>query len=266
MRAAWIAVVSVSWCAALALQPMPAARAAEAPAVASAGPLAAYASGRFLEAADVAGRSSAPGDRALAARALLAASVLSEPAHRGALLSEAEAQARAALAADPQSVDARLQLAMALGLKGRRASLGEALRRGYASEAKRLIDEAAARAPNDPWAWALLGGWNLEVVRRGGKFGARLYGASTAKGLAAFERARALAPHDAVISLHYAAALLGVDAERFGPRAGTLLATAIAAPAPDVFTARMRAEAEMTFAALNRDGPAAAAARIQGRI
>ncbi|MBU6372229.1 MAG: hypothetical protein KJS97_05820 [Alphaproteobacteria bacterium] len=263
MRAAWFALVLV--CLSGAIAPPPIAHAAETQRAAS-GPLAAYASGRFLEAAEAAARSPTAEDRALAARALLAACVLEQPDRRSGLVAAAEAQARAALAADPDSVDARLQLAMALGLKGRRASLGEALRRGYASEAKRLIDEATLRDPSEPWGWALLGGWNLEVVRRGGRLGARIYGASTAKGLAAFERAHALAPQDPVISLHFAAALLGVDAQRYGPRAQALLATAIAAPAPDAFTARMRAEAETTYAALTRDGPAVAAARIQGRI
>lgn len=263
MRAAWIAVVVACWVGAVSL-PCPA-QAAELRMAAS-GPRAAYASGRFLEAAEAAGRSPSAEDRTLAARALLAACVLTDPEQRSGLVVAAETQARAALAADPSSVDARLQLAMALGLKGRRASLGEALRRGYASEAKRLIDEAAAAAPGEPWAWALLGGWHLEVVRRGGRIGARLYGASTAKGLAAFEHAHGLAPNDAVISLHYAAALLGVDPERYGPRARELLATAMASPAPDAFTAHMRREAGATYGALTREGPAVAAARIQGRI
>ena len=225
----------------------------------------AYASGQFMEAAETAGRSANAGDRALAARALLAECILTQ-SQRPDLVDAAATHARAALKADPDSVEARLQLAMAIGLKGRAASASEALRNGYASEGKRLIDEALARAPHEPWAWALLGGWNLEVVRRGGRLGARLYGASTAKGIAAFERARALAPDDPVIALHQAAALLGVDPVRFGDQARVALTAAAAAPADNVFERRMQDEARHLSALMATDGPVAAGRRAQSRL
>lgn len=230
-------------------------------------PAMAYASGRFMEAADLAGQSTRADDRALAARALLAQSILTADPHaRAALVTSAEREARAALVADPNSVEARLQLAMAIGIKGRRASIGEALRHGYAGDGKRLIDEAVALSPREPWAWALLGGWHLEVVRRGGRVGARLYGASTQKGLAAFEQARRLAPNDPAIGLHYAAALLGVDAVKYAPQVRDVLAAAAAAPADDAFQSRMQDEARRLGAILATQGPLAAASTAQSRL
>jgi len=240
--------------------------ASSARAAPSAAPLAAYTSGRFLEAAETAGRSPLPEDRALAARALLAACVMAGAGRRDDLLDEAAVQARAALKGDPRSVEARLQLAMALGIKGRRSSVAEALRHGYAQEGKRLIDEALALSPNEPWAWALLGGWNLEIVRRGGRLGARLYGASIARGVAAFTRAGELAPNDPGIALHFAAALLGVDPVGRSVEARGALARASGAPDADAFAGHLRAEARRVAAVFDAAGPRAAAADAQTRL
>jgi len=232
----------------------------------SAVPLAAYQAGRFIEAADAAARLPGPDDRALAARALIAECVVTAPNCDIDLVDRAQDNALAALAADPTNVEARLQLAMAIGIKGRRAGLAEALRFNYAGQGKRLVDQAVTLAPDEPWAWALLGGWNLEIVRRGGRIGGRFYGASIAKGAAAFDRARALAPDDPAIGLHYAAALLGIDPIRYADRARAILAAASNAPAPDAFSRRMRDEARRVALVMADQGPAAAAAQAQSRL
>ena len=97
--------------------------------------------------------------------------------------------ARAALALNPDSVDARLQLAVVYGMRGRRASLAEAFARNYAPRGRRLIDEALALAPDSAEAEAVLGAWHLEIIRRSGRVGALAYGARVEQGIAAFERA-----------------------------------------------------------------------------
>jgi hypothetical protein len=219
-----------------------------------------YAAGNYMAAADLAEQRRSPESLAFAARALMAECVVSRDETRIIALSErAEAAARAALTLDSEAVEARLQYAIALGVRGRHASLTEAWRRGYARRGKDLIDEAIAIDPNNAWGHALLGGWNLEVIRRGGRAGAVAYGARESAGIAAFERARALAPDDPMIALHYAIALLELDSERHGVRAGELLAAATALPARDAFEARALANARRVARVLEADGADAAA-------
>ena len=149
-----------------------------------------YAAGEYAAAADIAQRESHSAESlAFAARAALAACVVD--GEDEAMLQQAERSARAALALNPDSVDARLQLAVVYGMRGRRASLAEAFARNYAPRGRRLIDEALALAPDSAEAEAVLGAWHLEIIRRSGRVGAIAYGARVEEGIAAFERARA---------------------------------------------------------------------------
>ncbi len=214
----------------------------------------AYVEGAFLEAASLGEAQGRADDLALAARALLAEAVTGNPADIDGLLARAEANARRALAADQTSTEARLQLAAAMGMKARRATIGEAMRKGYASEGRALVRAAVAEAPREAWAHALEGGWNLEVVRRGGNVGATYYGASVRAGRAAFDRARALAPDDAIIAYQYAVALLELDPERYGDEATRLLAAASACRPGDAFEMRVKAKAASVAAALSARG------------
>lgn len=218
--------------------------------------------GAFLEAASLGEAQGRADDLALAARALLAEAVTGDPtgdpADIAVLLARAEANARRALAADPSNTEARLQLAVAIGMKGRRAPIAEAVRHGYAGEGRVLVRAAIADAPREAWGHALEGGWNLEVVRRGGSVGAAYYGASVRAGRAAFERARALAPDDAIIAYQYAVALLELDPERYGDEATRLLAAASACRPGDAFEMRVKAKAASVATALSARGPDAA--------
>jgi hypothetical protein len=184
-----------------------------------------FADGRYVAAAEIAQRQTRSAEAlAFSARSLIAACVT----HSGcedltSMLAQAERGARDALALDAGSVDARLQLAAISGIRGRRASLTQAFAGGYAPRGKRLIDEALRIAPDNAEAQALLGVWHLEVLRRGGALGAIIYGANLNLGLAAFDRARALAPDNPVIALHYAVALLLLDAPRYRARVTQML-------------------------------------------
>ncbi len=218
-----------------------------------------YAAGNFVAAADVAQREPNSSSLAFAARALLAACVTTrDPARIEPLIDRAEEAAQAALTLDPESVEARLQYAVALGVRGRRASIPEAMRHRYAGRGRDLIEEALERAPNDPWAHALMGGWHLEVLRRGGRSGAMLYGARLADGIIEFERARALAPHDPLITLQYAMALIELDAEAHEDRARNLFAAAARMRARDALEVRAQAQGARVARALNEGGPEAA--------
>lgn len=240
------------WCAAALIWPC----AAEPPRAA----VRSYVAGNFLAAAEIAERGRSSESLAFAARALMA-QCLSAPdrAAMAPLAERAEAAARDALALDPDSVDARLQLALALGVRGRLAPLREAVAHRYAPRGRDLIEEALDRAPNEPWAHALLGGWHLEILRRGGRAGAVAYGARLNTGIAEFERARTLAPADPIILLHYAVALIQLDAERHAARITRLLEAADSMRADDAFEAHALRQARMLSVALAEGGPTAAA-------
>jgi hypothetical protein len=243
----------------LALAIAPAARASETA-------RALYRDGDFLAAAAQAEADGGADDLALAARALLALCVTQpDRADVDALITRAIRLSERALSRDPASVPARLQLAAALGMRGRRASIREAMRAGYAPRGRRLIEEAIRAAPDEPWAQALLGGWHLEVLRRGGRWGALLYGARLNEGMAAFDRARALAPQDPAIAVQYGAALLALDARRYASRAASLFSAAGVCVARDALERYLMAAAERLNAIISQSGALAAqsaAARV----
>lgn len=226
----------------------------------------AYEQGAFLAAATLAEADGGADDLALAARALLAEVVTGDPADMDALLVRAETNARRALTVDADNVEARLQLAVAIGMQGRRATIGEAMRKGYAHEGRTLVRAAVRDAPREAWAHALDGGWNLEVVRRGGLMGAAYFGASVAAGRAAFERARRLAPDDPLIAYQYAVALLELDAARYGADALELLEAARMCRAGDAFERRVQARAGLVAQTLRAQGAPAAIRKATGRF
>ncbi len=219
-----------------------------------------YAAGDYLAAAASAEAQASPTALVFAARARMAACMTSP--HRrevDAWLAQAEHSAAEALSLDPTSVDARLQLAFTIGAGARRVSMPEAVARNYAPRGRRLIQEALARAPDHAEAHALLGAWHLEVLRRGGRAGAALYGARLETGIAEFERARDLAPTDALIAIEYAVALLQLDPDRFAPNAAALLGEAEdIIPSPDAFEAHARSQARHIAQVLAQEGPHAA--------
>lgn len=193
-----------------------------------------YATGEFVAAADLADTQPSAASRAFASRALVAACAEARSdAAIAALLTRAESSAREALALDARSVDARLQLALVYGMEGRRASLAQAFAGRYASRGKHLIDQALELEPSNAHAHAMLGAWNLEVVRRGGHIGALMYNARADAGVAEFQRAQQLAPDDMLIPLHFAIALLALDPNAYGARAGRLLRDVLAATPRD---------------------------------
>lgn len=226
----------------------------------------AYAAGDFRQAAALAGLEDNAEAQTLSARALLAEAVTSDTAPVDRLLDQAERQSRRAVDLAPQNLEARIVLAWTLGVKGRRAPIREAIARGYAVEGRRLIDFVLERDPGNAWAQALDGAWNFEILRRGGAAGAVYYGARRSRGVAAFDRARTLAPGDPVVAFQYAVALLELDGAAAAPQARRLLAVAGACTTQDAFEARIARAARDAAQVLAANGPEAAVREASGRI
>src|SRR5262249_20461434 len=142
----------------------------------------AYNAGQFAEAAKLGEAEATAEGLTTAAQALLAQRVAMPKASAAgdALVDKAIADAKAAIAKDPNAVEARVQASFGLGLKARRLSTMAALRAGYGDQSKKLINEALKISPNNGWAWAMRGGWHFEIVRRGGGATASMMGASVA--------------------------------------------------------------------------------------
>ena len=178
--------------------------------------LIAFTEGRYDEAAQLLDQSSSPDNLAFAARSLLAdamsaADYVPPEAH----LDRAEMYARDALQADPNHIEARLQLAIALSLKARPLSTREAMRTGYGEQAKALVDGVLEDDPDNAYAHGFLSVWHIEVRRRGGAIGASVMGASVKKGRAHYQTAIAQSPGDASIHWQYARALTALNAKKF---------------------------------------------------
>lgn len=195
----------------------------------------AFAAGEFAKAADEARKLDTGMAAAFAARAALAqGDFVASPSERRPVFVSAEADARRALARDPESVEGHLCLALALGFLGRIDGSVTAHFAGYATEARTHIDRAIALAPDSAWGHALDGGWNLEIVRDGGMLGESIYGASFEKGVAAYRRSLVLEPANAAIAYQFALQLLGAGGVLNRAEARAVLAHALRQETTDV--------------------------------
>ncbi|HEX5078762.1 MAG TPA: hypothetical protein VFV80_06380 [Geminicoccaceae bacterium] len=210
-----------------------------------------YDRGAMLKAAALArGIGSADGF-ALAAQATLVAAVYQvhgTPDRR--LLQQAADDARAALALDPDHLQALLRLALALGYLAEGDPVAAYLN-GSAREGKALLDRALALAPDNAWAHGLLGVWHLRIVKHAGPLLAEsLYGASLAEGRAQCAAAARLAPGIIAVRFGCAVALLEADPRRYRADAMATLDTVARLPADDAATRLIRADARHRLAML----------------
>lgn len=204
---------------------------------------------------------------AIAARATLAAETMGTVRCLDCI-KRAEDYARKAIARDPKNADGHVFLAVALGREGRLESTFTVLRKGYPSEAKGELDAALAADPRDAQAWAALGGWNIEIVGKGGAALAKMmYGASLRDGLAAFDKAFALAPDNITLNYQYALTLSAYDADGYRAKITDALTRSTNGTPQGVYEAFAQSRAKELLATLQKgdtDAYAALVRRDQG--
>lgn len=199
-----------------------------ASAASAATPLELYEQGKYEQAVSAGTSEGDARGYALAARAELASEMMREhPCIE--CLEQAANYARRAAAADPGQPEGHIYLAVTLGYEARIIGTIAARFRGYAQTAKEEIDTAITDDPRNSWAWAALGGWNVEVVRGGGRTLARwLYNASIDAGIADFRKSFALDPDNLVLRYQFALTLAGYDRDRYLAEISSALESAVA--------------------------------------
>ncbi len=147
----------------------------------------------------------------------------------------------AALAKDPQNLEAALMKAQAVGYRGKLAKSP-----GLAKETRTRMEAVLQRDPSYALAWASIAGWHAGAISTLGKFLAgTLLGASSKTAIADFETALAKDPKSPVHPTFYGLTLLDLGTEN-SPRATQLLETAQRLPARDAYEGLLkRATAEV---------------------
>ena len=214
--------------------------------------------GHFLEAAAIAEKHGTAESLAFAARAtLMHAGYVAEGDEAVAELKRGEALARRAVAKDPDMVEGLLELVIALGYHSRQEGYMQAHMDGYGKEARRLIEKAMDLAPRMGWARAAYGGWNAEIVARGGPLLSKLaYGASRKKAIDSFEKAIAFDPDNPTIRIEYAKALIRMEPKRPDlDKIRAQLDAALSEPPKGAAERIIQAQGRELLAAVNADEP-----------
>ncbi len=168
----------------------------------------AYADGAYHEAIALGEAEATAKSLVLAARAQLALIDLGRSENRKQDARAALANAEKAMALDSQNTEAHLMKVAALGILARGMSKMKSFRKGMASKSRKHIDVAMAIEPESAWAQTMLGMWHLEIIRRGGKFGARVTGANLEEGIEACALAMKSKNYDAGMGTQCGMALL----------------------------------------------------------
>ncbi len=196
----------------------------------------------------------------LAARAQLAIIDLGQSDNRKADAKAALKNAERAIKLDPGNGQAHLMKVAALGMLARGMSKMKSFRKGMAGKSKKQIEAALVLDPQSAWAKAMQGMWHLEIIRQGGKFGARVTGARAKKGAEACQIALYNPGVDAGIALQCGLGLLRL--EGFENEAKAALEQAQNMPDNDIaFDDAMKARAREVLDIMKNDGIKAARQR-----
>ncbi len=212
-----------------------------------------YDAGDFLASAAMAQSLGTSQGMSLSARSTLAHyAYVDRAAATPEIFTAANGLADQALKLDPRNVEAHLQAAVALGYRGRMTSPPQAHFAGYAKDARSHIQAALDLEPENPWAHAMLGAWNMEIVRKGGRFMARtMYGAKLDEGIRLYRRALELDPKNPVLQYEFGLALAAQESKKYAADATRQVQTALALPPKNAFERLAKARAQLLLNALN---------------
>jgi tetratricopeptide (TPR) repeat protein len=222
-----------------------------------------YARGGYEQAARAGEAAHTAPGYAIAARAVLADEVLRD-APCMECLQRAENLARQAVAADPHHAYGQIWLAVALGYQARITGAVRARLKDAPGQSKAALDAAVQDDPKNAFAVSALGGWNMEIVRGGGAYLARmLYGATEAEAISLFDRAVKLAPGNVAVHYQIALSLVGYDAEKYHARIVTELRAAVADDAATAYEKKIQDRANDLLGLVNRGPQDALAAMVR---
>lgn len=196
---------------------------------------AAYADGRFVEAADIGEALGTSEGYALAAKslAIYAHYEASEEEFRE-VVDRAMRMGEEAIGADPNNAEAHYQSAHAVGRYAQRVGAFTALREGLAGKIRDLLEAALAIEPDNVDAMLALGGWHADLDAEG-FIARRMYGGSKEEAVILFDRALELAPEYKVVLHAYAIRLPRLDEDNGMERAREMLERALGLPVRDAF-------------------------------
>lgn len=222
-----------------------------------------YAKGAYEQAARAGEASHTAPGLAIAARAVLADEVLRDAPCMDCL-NRAETLSRQAIALDPHHAYGQIWLAVALGYQARVTGVVRARLKDAPGQSKTALDMAVADDPKNAFAVSALGGWNMEVVRGGGTYLARmLYGATESQAMALFDRAVKLAPGNVAVHYQIALSLVGYDAEKYHARIVAELRAAVAGDAATAYEKTIQDRANDLLGLVNRGPQEALAAMVR---
>jgi len=212
---------------------------------------AAYAQGRFADAARIGESLGTSQGFALSAKSLsVHAHYIAKQGEKKELLEHAVTLARKAVLSDPDNADAHLQLARATGRRAETVGVFEAA--GQADKIRESTENALRLNPKLAAAHLSLGRWHSELVGAMGSFMARtVYGARKKDAIASFEKALVLAPNAKSVPLQYALGLLALDSFQYREKARNLLTRSIKLPAKDAYERILHTEAVEALNSLN---------------
>lgn len=198
---------------------------------------AAFAEGRFADAAAIAEAAGTSEGYALAARSLAVYGHYAAPEEEKKELFERALQlGEEAVRADTANPEGYFQSGHALGRYAQSIGTMKALRKGLGGKTRKMFEATLARDPDHALANLALGGWNADIVSRAGRMMARvMYGATRKKATVHFERALELAPESKVVLLDYALRLPKLAGKKGLERAKGLLKKAVGLPVGDVY-------------------------------
>lgn len=216
----------------------------------------AYIAGQFVNAAALAESDGSAEALAFAARARISDAIMRDGVYCAPCLTVAEAIAQNAIDRDPSYAEGYIQLAVAMGFRGRLLDAMQAQSERLPEKGRAAIDKALELDPLNPWAKAALGAWNLEIVNRAGPVLADVtYGARKSDGLKAFREALASDPGNLLMRYHFALTLLALDVDEFRIEAQTALQDGIKDPRADALTQFTRKRAQELEALLKSGKP-----------